>query len=295
FPGLGRGWIATRPISKGEEILTEYPYIITPSQLTDKEIKSKVSRWPTDQESWFWSLEIADSFEEQGPYLGRFRTNSIPINLSSDPIPHYGLSRYGTYFNHSCRPNVIQQLSSSKRMVFRALRDIHPEELLCIPYDLSILLCPQATRLKELRLISGFECICPDCTNPDEASDANRTELGRIMRDSFLTRTYEEGKENVRLQLLEEEGLYPYREYLYYSGFRVCQALGGMNGGRLQPEAEKWLQLAYDAYLSMQGSDSPFLRGLHHILVTKQVPPSGQVPTRAMTPKKRILEQPVQS
>lgn len=79
------------------------------------------------------------------------------------------------------------------------------------------------------------------------------------------------------MRYLQEEGLYHYRDTLYYDAFRVCQAYRNRNNAMLWPEAEGWLRLAYDAAVTIAGADNPRVREIGHMLETKEVPPDTQL------------------
>jgi hypothetical protein len=183
-------------IPKGYVILEDIPRLTAADTPSDDDVKSQVTKWPNQWQNWFQSLEIAQPFQGQGPYKGRFLTNSFPIGYTSSGQPLAGLFMSGVWFNHSCQPNVIQRWDSQK-MTFRALRDIHPGEPLCIAYDQPGLVSPRRIRQERLWRSAGFTCQCPVCIHLNEVSDQKRAWLGQVIEAPFVTDTYEQEQQNV--------------------------------------------------------------------------------------------------
>eukprot|EP00940_MAST-03C_sp_MAST-3C-sp2_P001300 g1300.t1 len=83
-----------------------------------------------------------------------------------------GLFPFAAFLNHSCRPNVIISHYASgdaRTIVFRALRPIRKGEE--IAYAYIDVLQTRKQRQKLLREAYFFECACPRCSEPIEASE----------------------------------------------------------------------------------------------------------------------------
>ncbi|PVF96058.1 SET domain-containing protein [Serendipita vermifera] len=278
FQNLGQGWVATRLIPQGTVILEEEPSLIATDTIPSGDIEYNVARWSPEWQNRFWSLEIAGPFQHEGPYRGRFQTNSLPIGFTNDSQPLAGLFMNGSWFHHSCQPNVIQRWSSP-RMTFRALRNIHPNEPLCIAYDMPGLLYPRNKRRERLRRSAGFDCQCTVCNKPDQDSDQRRNWLRQVIEAGFITHTEEQGQRNLNtirsaLQHLQKEELYHFRDTLYYDGYRVSQtiqAIRNRNNAMLWPEAEEWLRLAYNAAVTVAGEHDQRVQEIRRVLETREV------------------------
>jgi SET domain-containing protein len=106
IPGKGHGLVAATTITKGTRILSESPLFRVPQGGNSKEqlrdsISKKIAALREEQRQAFLSLR--NSFEdEDGPELGRVRTNALP--LGSDATTG-GIFLDSSCINHSCNPN----------------------------------------------------------------------------------------------------------------------------------------------------------------------------------------------
>jgi hypothetical protein len=128
-----------------------------------------------------------------GADYDRFRATSLRCGTYHNSN-HYGEASgvflQAARFNSSCRPNVhAHWIQSKERMDFIALRDIAPEEELCICYDPPTLLYSTAERKERLLTAFGFSCNCTACVQGSPDSDRRRTNLratveGRVSNPS---------------------------------------------------------------------------------------------------------------
>ena len=78
-----------------------------------------------------------------------------------------GLYPNGSFFNHSCDPNV-NHMSFGDVTVFRANRDVLQGEELCISYIGSDLLCESRSVREEFIGSRDFSCACKKCQTPED-------------------------------------------------------------------------------------------------------------------------------
>jgi hypothetical protein len=62
---------------------------------------------------------------------------------------------------------------------------------------------------------------------------------------------------------LDRDGLYHYRDTLFYDGFVVCANAGDGNNAML------WLNRAYDAAVAVVGNDDPRVMELRNLMATR--------------------------
>ena len=81
-------------------------------------------------------------------------------------VDYVGRALYlqGSFFNHSCSPNV-NRIRAGRTMFFVAARDIEPEEELCITYINQGRLQSREERLEVLKESYHFECQCAICSH----------------------------------------------------------------------------------------------------------------------------------
>jgi hypothetical protein len=126
IPGKGHGLVAATTIIKGTRILSESPLFRVPrggnskTHLRDS-ISKKVAVLREEQRQAFLSLH--DSFEdEDGPELGRVRTNALP--LRSDATTG-GIFLDSSRINHSCNHNAQNTWNENlQKLTIHAIRDI---------------------------------------------------------------------------------------------------------------------------------------------------------------------------
>lgn len=82
--------------------------------------------------------------------------------------------------NHSCVPNAIVEFPYSNNvLVLKAIRDIHPEEEICISYlDECCLERSRHSRQKALNSLYLFQCYCNKCLS--QANDLDLTSEDEI-------------------------------------------------------------------------------------------------------------------
>ncbi|CAN6599585.1 potential protein lysine methyltransferase Set6p [Trichomonascus vanleenenianus] len=84
----------------------------------------------------------------------------LPLTIESECLGS-AIFAQGSFFNHSCEPNVLKERIGSA-MHFTALRDIAPDEQLCISYGMFKQL-DVTKRIDELLRQWHFECRCDKC------------------------------------------------------------------------------------------------------------------------------------
>ena len=98
-----------------------------------------------------------------------------------------GVFLIASRLNHSCRPNVARVWDArTNAMAFRALRDVVPEEELCINYADVDVLGTRTQRGEEIMEAFGFGCRCPACAlegEEGEESDRRRAAVRRLFED----------------------------------------------------------------------------------------------------------------
>ncbi|KIM43208.1 hypothetical protein M413DRAFT_398217 [Hebeloma cylindrosporum] len=94
----------------------------------------------------------------------RFGNNNFAIHSRLTTVGHGVFPVASRLFNHSCVPNAVAKyvFSSSQSIVMEvvALRDISPEEEVCLPYLDPAL---HESRRQILEISYGFKCQCPSC------------------------------------------------------------------------------------------------------------------------------------
>lgn len=79
-------------------------------------------------------------------------------------MPHYHIiPRMGTFFSHSCMPNLQLSVSPQKKIVYSALRTILPNEALTVSFLHKNLDASLSARRQTLQTNYGFWCRCQRC------------------------------------------------------------------------------------------------------------------------------------
>ncbi|KII89120.1 hypothetical protein PLICRDRAFT_139371 [Plicaturopsis crispa FD-325 SS-3] len=122
----------------------------------------------------------------------RFANNNFAVHSHLSTIAHGIFPLASRSFNHSCLPNAAPRYvfvpeTGQVRMEVVALRDIAPDEEICMPYLDPALL---QSRTQIFQYTYGFECVCPSCVflkrfQPPSAlpPPAERTALEKSLRD----------------------------------------------------------------------------------------------------------------
>ena len=129
---------------------------------------------------------------------------------------------YGSFFNHSCSPNVTH-MAFGDVTVFRANRDISAGEELCISYIGSDLLCESKSVRDEFLGSRDFTCSCPKCKT-HEAEDPWVEELDLNTRISIRMARSPEARASLIRNLLSSTNFIQ-RDSIYLK-FIVARELG---------------------------------------------------------------------
>ena len=126
--------------------------------------------------------------------LARFFTNCMGVNESVVILD-------GSYFNHSCRPNIVLDSNDSATSVrFRAARQISKGEELCFSYIGKELLWPKAKRQGILQKNWAFKCLCTACSTSSKAiamNDAKRQEIANFLALAEGSKTADLSREDL--------------------------------------------------------------------------------------------------
>jgi hypothetical protein len=166
IPGKGHGLVAATTITKGTRILSESPLFRVPRGGNSKEqlrdsISKKVAALREELQQAFLSLR--NSFEdEDGPELGRVRTNALP--LGSDATTG-GIFLDSSRINHSCNPNAQNTWNENlQKLTIHAIQDIAKGEEITIFYLTARR--NRSARLHALQTDFHFTCSCSLCSLP---------------------------------------------------------------------------------------------------------------------------------
>ena len=184
IPGKGMGVVATRPIVKGEEVLSEAPLFTQQLSRNAQTIADSLFPKTADEKHQF--LDLTNCHKGKlPPLVGIFQTNVLPCGNNGthgEIASKGGLFLQGSRFNSSCVPNVNNYWNERRQVIgFRALRNIAEGEELCISYTSEMK--SRDSRKLMLRKNFGFECHCAACSlSGDElrASDHRRTTLDSL-------------------------------------------------------------------------------------------------------------------
>lgn len=160
IPGKGYGLVAATMIAKSTRILSESPLFKVPKGGNSKKrvrdsMSKKVAVLPEEQRQAFFSLH--NSFkDEDGPVLGRVRTNALP--LGSDASMG-GIFLESSSINHSCNPNAQNNWKNNlQKRTIHAIWDISTSDKITIFYLTARR--NRSARLHALQTVFRFTCSC---------------------------------------------------------------------------------------------------------------------------------------
>lgn len=139
----------------------EYPSVLKEAQLAYQYIMTYpmiAELFHTDDQRIFLQHLLAHN-------LSAIDRNAFSVWV--DGVEGLILYDVGTFFNHSCLPNVVNFLRGNT-MVGVTTKNVHANEQLCISYDCNILALSLRQRRQKLRENFGFKCICERCTRPND-------------------------------------------------------------------------------------------------------------------------------
>jgi len=174
------GVVATRPIVKGEEVLSEAPLFTQQLSQNVQTIADSLSpKQPTkNASSSIWQL----SQGETPPLVGIFQTNVLPaatMATHGEIASKGGLFLQGSRFNSSCVPNVSNYWNERRQVIGFELWGISRKgRSLCISYTSEMK--SHDSRKSKLRKNFGFECHCAACSlSGDELRASDHSEEQR--------------------------------------------------------------------------------------------------------------------
>ena len=164
----GRYYLSTKKIKKGAIIFEEKPFLII-----RREDLFRIDKF------FQICLPVVDKLESLAPVFddvdigvrtdrqndpsrySRILFNKISTNGFNFGIKRTAMLYYGSFFNHSCDPNIAYEPLDGK-MIFTALRDIRVGEELCISYIMILKNYDYIDRSKLLKHWN-FTCGCIKC------------------------------------------------------------------------------------------------------------------------------------
>ena len=192
----GKHYVCTRNIKRGSVIFKEIPFMIISSKdnlagLAFYEkclsvIDKLINLAPVIDTD---SIDMRNSVTHEKILRSKIVTNRFNFRFGKSAVLYYG-----SFFNHSCSPNVIYYPLNGK-MVFCALRNINVGEELCISY---IGIFRNYDHVDRFRLLNhwNFTCKCIKCQTEKLFSvkaylDSYRLENGRDLDIDSVNKLYE--------------------------------------------------------------------------------------------------------
>lgn len=189
-------YVCTRNIKRGNVIFKEMPFMIISSKdnlagLAFYEkclsvIDKLINLAPVIDTD---SIDVSNIVIHEKILRSKIATNGFNFKSKETAMLYYG-----SFFNHSCVPNVTYYPFNGK-MVFRALRNINVGEELCISY---IGICGKYDHVDRYRLLNhwNFTCKCIKCQSEKLFSikaylDFFRSENGRDLDIESVNNLYE--------------------------------------------------------------------------------------------------------
>ncbi|KAK3321969.1 hypothetical protein B0H66DRAFT_638475 [Apodospora peruviana] len=239
-PNKGLGVVATRHISRYEEIMVDYASLaveITFASLVPAKTGYRVLHLAVDQladpESILGLGKSNDLAADEIENV--LRTNAFHTILGG--MPHMALYPVVSRINHACKPNAYTRfIPRTLSVSVGASRDIKPGEEITISY----VTVGQTTAERHKALKHwGFECQCDLCTSSEQeiaASDARRREIDDLRGQAAAA--YQEGKPYQALRLTRQvlglipsEELFPLYSEQYENIARIYWILGDWETG----------------------------------------------------------------
>lgn len=187
IPNKGRGFVASRPIHRGEQVLAYTPSVVIHRSFVDdlsrgdqlRLLREAVRFLPAHSRAMFWK-QLGQTHEaDDNDILDIIMNNSFNLPLS---LPS-GATFIGNFpevsmYNHDCRPNVAFHLDHGLVHRTHAVRTVGAGEELVISYVDSYR--AREVRRARTRRNWGFECACAQCMLPPALANASDHRLWRI-------------------------------------------------------------------------------------------------------------------
>lgn len=269
IPGKGHGMVAATTIIKGTRILSESPLFRVPrSGISKKRIRDSISKkvtvLPEEQRQAFLSLH--NSFEdEDGPELGRVRTNALPLGSNATTG---GIFLDSSRINHSCNPNAQNTWNENlQKLTIHANRNIEKGDEITIYYLTERR--NRDDRLHALQTNFRFTCSCSLCSLPldqRKTSDERWNEIQRLddsigngigIVSSPLQTLHDVHK---LLSLVDDEGFTDASvSRAYYDAFQIAITHGDIARARIFAER------AASTRAIFEGNDSPAVQRMESL------------------------------
>lgn len=193
IPGKGRGFVATRPIHRGEQIMAYTPALILQRGFFDEKdgdgvsradqlgvLRDAVSRLPTATRVAFWKQLGQTHQPGDDDILDVIMNNSFNLPLTGTADRFIGNFPEVSMYNHDCRPSVAFHLDGGVVHRTQAVAQpvMAPGEELAISYVDSFR--ARSVRRERTRRNWGFACACAQCRLPEALANASDHRLWRI-------------------------------------------------------------------------------------------------------------------
>jgi len=180
-PGRGKGLFATRKITRGEVILSNFPVAVLHMEafpldyaLNYEYLHLAYNQLPSTTKALFMDLAAHNSGD---PIMERINTNAFAGEFGGSP--HFMMYPEAARMNHDCRPNaVFDHDPQTLIQTTYASSSISPGEEIMVGYI--NIVSPYAVRQSNLQAFYGFTCTCSLCSGSPSAisqSDANIAEI----------------------------------------------------------------------------------------------------------------------
>ena len=280
LPTKGMGWVATRDITLGENMIQEAAMLSLRRGFREEEGIAAVCALPAEHRAQVEALHDCRAPPSLQPppktVVGIFQTNALPVGLHSN---QGGLFPRIARINHACTPNLNFYYNENLEMAeMYVVKPVARGDELTFSYTGSPLET-RAQRQLYLRDAFAFECTCPCCALPPDRSahsDGRRDRLRALTADvkAAIRIAKDEGPAffpgpamghvHERLALLKEEGLDNAMQLLmcHYDAYQLLAATGR------DDEARGWLAHAAIYATQAQGPLSKTTRRLRHLLAS---------------------------
>ena len=215
--GKDKGLVATQDIPQGTVILVEQPYFTNNEYIINKEMQMwRFIELALEKDADFFMSLTPHNLDDK--YVNMFlhcpiislkqKYSNKKLNLLRhkylcnvfDYKNNGGILKQGTYFNHSCLPNVIYKVSQTFdkvlkpgvvdmtftiKIVFKAAYKITKGEELCISY----INYDQSYEKRSIDLGQYlFNCKCPRCANPKQSFNHQVQVLNMSHNDHLIVK-----------------------------------------------------------------------------------------------------------
>lgn len=188
IPGKGRGFVATRPIHRGEQIMAYTPALIAQRGFLEAGVSradqvrllgDAVRRLPQATQVSFWKQLGQTHQAGDDDMVDVIMNNSFNLPLAGGAGPFVGNFPEVSMYNHDCRPSVAFHLEGGVVHRTQAVKShIAGGEELSISYVDSF----RAGRVRRERTRRnwGFECACAQCGLSEGLANASDHRLWRL-------------------------------------------------------------------------------------------------------------------